>query len=121
LKGHLAVADQSAQQYDPRRRTPRQPADWFGFYKFDDADNEPLRFCRVLDISPLGAGLELFATAPDEELRVLITVTIELHGQTRNVVVDKETQTARVGVEFPVPNEAAKQYLRRLNGIQSRW
>jgi hypothetical protein len=115
------VADEPEQQYDPRRRMPRQPADWFGFYKFDDADNEPIRVCRVLDISPLGAGLELFATAPDERLDGLITVTIELHGQTRNVVVDRETQAARVGVEFPVPSEAARQYLRRLNGIKSRW
>jgi hypothetical protein len=114
------MADQS-EEFGPRRRTPRQPADWFGFYKFDDADDEPLRVCRVLDISPLGAGLELFATAPDERLGGLITVTVELHGQTRNVVVDKETQTARLGVEFPIPNEAAKNYLRRLNGVKSRW
>ena len=106
---------------EQRRRTPRQPADWFGFYKFDDADNEPLRCCRVLDISPLGAGLELFATAPDEHLNGLITVTVELHGRTRNVVVDKETQAARVGVEFPILNEAAKSYIRRLNGVKSRW
>jgi hypothetical protein len=114
------MADQP-EQFEPRRRAPRQPADWFGFYKFDDADNEPLRVCRVLDISPLGAGLELFATAPDEHLGGLITVTVELHGQTRNVVADPEMQTARIGVEFPVLNEEAKQYIRRLNGVRSRW
>ena len=106
---------------DPRRRVPRQPADWFGFYKFDDADDEPIRCCRVLDISPLGAGLELLATSPGEQLSGLITVTVELHGRTRNVIVDKETHAARVGVEFPILNDAAKQYLRRLNGIKSRW
>jgi hypothetical protein len=116
----VAVADQP-EQFESRRRTPRQPADWFGFYKFDDANDEPTRCCRVLDISPLGAGLELFATGPSEDLNGLITVTVELHGRTRNVVVDKETQTARVGVEFPILNEAAKSYLRRLNGVRSRW
>lgn len=114
------MSDQS-EQFELRRRTPRQPADWFGFYRFDDADDEPTRCCRVLDISPLGAGLELFATAPRENLNGLITVTVELHGRTRNVVVDKETQTARVGVEFLILNEAAKSYLRRLNGVRSRW
>jgi len=113
--------DDQSELFDPRRRAPRQPADWFGFYKFDDADDEPLRVCRVLDISPLGAGLELFGTARDEHLGGLITVTVELHGETRNVVLDEASQTARVGVEFPVLNESAKQYLRRLNGVKSRW
>src|ERR1700683_2343526 len=59
-----------------RRGVPRQPADWFGFYRFDDADDEPVRCCRVLDISPLGAGLELFATAPGERLSGLIPGTV---------------------------------------------
>jgi hypothetical protein len=106
----------------PRRRAvPRQPADWFGFYKFDDADNEPTRCCRVLDISPMGAGLELFATAPGENLSGLITVSVELHGNTRNVVLDAESHSARVGIEFDLPSPEAKQYLRRLNGVRSRW
>jgi hypothetical protein len=104
-----------------RRAVPRQPADWFGFYRFEDKDDEPTRCCRVLDISPLGAGLELFATAPGEHLSGLITVTVELRGQTRNVLVDEATNTARVGVEFPVLNDEARGYLRRLNGVQSRW
>jgi len=104
-----------------RRAAPRQPADWFGFYRFDDADDEPTRCCRVLDISPLGAGLELFATAPDENLSGLVTVSVELRGRARNVVRDDATHTARVGVEFTVLTDEAKKYLRRLNGVQSRW
>ena len=104
-----------------RRAVPRQPADWFGFYRFDDADDEPTRCCRVLDISPMGAGLELFATAPSENLNGLITVTVELRGRTRNVVIDKESHTARVGVEFSILKEAAKNYLRELSGFRSRW
>lgn len=104
-----------------RRAAPRQPADWFGFYRFDDADNEPTRCCRVLDISPLGAGLELFATAPDENLGGLLTISVELHGRTRNVVRNDATHTARVGMEFTVLSNEAKSYLRRLDGVQSRW
>src|SRR5580658_5973351 len=116
----MAMADRP-EEFELRRRTPRQPADWFGFYRFDDADDEPTRCCRVLDISPLGAGLELFATAPGERLSGLITVTVELRGQARSVVVDDQTNTARVGVEFPVLNDEARKYLRRLNGVLSRW
>src|ERR1700722_105287 len=108
--GHCERKESGAAMTEPRRRAvPRQPADWFGFYRFDDADNEPTRCCRVLDISPLGAGLELFATAPDENLGGLITVTVELHGNTRNVVLDADTHTARVGIEFDVPSPDAKQ------------
>jgi len=89
----------------PRRRAvPRQPADWFEFYKLDDTDNEPVRCCRVLDISPMSAGLELFATTSDENLNGLITVTVELHGNTGNVILDGETHTARVGIDFDVPS-----------------
>jgi hypothetical protein len=51
----------------------------------------------------------------------LITVTVELRGETRNVVVDKESGTARIGVQFPTLTEDAKRYMRRLNGIKSRW
>ena len=104
-----------------RRAVPRQPADWFGFYRFDDADDEPTRCCRVLDISPLGAGLELFATGPNEHLGGLLTVSVELRGHARNVVRDEATHSARVGVEFSVLSDEAKRYIRRLNGVQSRW
>jgi hypothetical protein len=77
------MADQP-EQLGTRRRAPRQPADWFGFYQYEGPGDEPLRVCRVLDISPLGAGLELFATGPEENLGGLITVTVELRGETRN-------------------------------------
>jgi hypothetical protein len=104
-----------------RRAVPRQPADWFGFYRFDNDDNEPWRCCRVIDISPLGVGLELFATSPDEDLARPITVTIELRGETRNVVPGDAGHTTRLGVEFATPTEAAKRYMRSMSGVRSRW
>ena len=104
-----------------RRAVPREPADWFGFYKLDDADDGPTRCCRVLDVSPLGAGLELFAIAPAEQVGGFITVTVELRGDTRNCIVDEIAHTARVGVEFPFLTEAAQEYLQRMNGLKSRW
>jgi hypothetical protein len=104
-----------------RRAVPRQPADWFGFYRFDNDDSEPWRCCRVIDISPLGAGPELFATPSNEDLSGPITISIELRGETRNVVRGDTRDTARIGVEFAAPTEAAKRYMRSLNGVRSRW
>jgi hypothetical protein len=104
-----------------RRAVPRQPADWFGFYRFDNDDSEPWRCCRVIDISPLGVGLELFAISSDEDPSGPITISIELRGETRNVVRADLGDTARLGVEFAAPTDAARRYIRSLNGVRSRW
>ena len=104
-----------------RRGVPRQPADWFGFYRFDNIWDENWRSCRVIDISPVGAGLELFDTTLGECMDGRITVSIELHGDTRNVVINEQNNTARVGVQFPTPSDVARRYVRSLSGIRSRW
>jgi len=104
-----------------RRAVPRQPTDWFGFYRFDQLESEPWRCCRVIDISPLGVGLELFAVASGEELFGPVTISIELRGTTRNVVRGNTRDSARVGVEFAAPTEAAKKYIRTLSGVKSSW
>jgi hypothetical protein len=104
-----------------RRAVPRQPTDWFGFYKFDNVKDERWRACRVVDISPLGAGLELFETTPGENMDGRLIFSIEMQGDTRDVVIDKETNSARVGVEFPIPSASAKEYLRTISGVRSRW
>lgn len=104
-----------------RRAAPRQPAGWFGFYRFDNVEREPWRCCRIIDLSPLGAGLELFATSPGECLDGPVTVSCELRGNTRNVVLGDDENSARVGVEFSDPSEAAKEYLRSISGVRSHW
>jgi hypothetical protein len=104
-----------------RRAVPRQPADWFGFYRFDDADVDAWRCCRVIDISPLGAGLELFGTMGDEEMSGPITVSVELRGEPRGLILNPDSNSARIGVEFTTPSEAAKSFMRSLNGTRSRW
>lgn len=104
-----------------RRAVPRQPADWFGFFRFDNVRDERWRTCRVIDLSPVGAGLELFEMTPNECMDGRLTVSLELHGERRNVVLDEENATARVGVQFPTPSDAAKEYIRSLSGIRSRW
>jgi hypothetical protein len=104
-----------------RRAVPRQPADWFGFYRFDENDSKPWRCCRVIDISPLGVGLELFAISAAEDPSGSVTISVELHGETRNPLRGDLGDTARLGVEFSAPTEAARTYLRSINGVRSRW
>jgi hypothetical protein len=104
-----------------RRAVPRQPADWFGFYRFDDSEADAWCCCRVIDISPLGAGLELFGASVDEEMDGPITISLELRGSPRGLIVNPEDNSARIGIEFTTPSEAAKIYMRSLNGVRSRW
>lgn len=104
-----------------RRAVPRQPADWLGFYRFDNLQNDPWRACRVLDMSPPGAGLELFSVDSNEPVDGTISLSLELRGVPRNVVRDEEQNSAKIGVEFPEITETTKEYLRLMNGSRSRW
>jgi hypothetical protein len=116
------MADQLHSAAPPRRAVPRQPADWFGFYRFDDAESDTWRCGRVVDISPLGAGLELFGTdIAEDQMEGPVTISLELRGTPRNIVSDAKLHSARVGVEFVELSLAAKRYLRTMNGLKSRW
>ena len=102
-----------------RRAAPRQPTDWMAYYRLDNAEDSAWRPCRILDISPLGAGLELHDIAADEVLDGAITVSFELRGESRNIVRSEDGTTARFGIQFPELTESAKEYLNRLDG--KRW
>ena len=104
-----------------RRAAPLQPADWFGFYRFDNVEDERWRCCRVIDLSPKGAGLELFGVTPGEHVEGVITISMEHRGITRNVIWNEEAGSVRVGIEFPEITETAKEYIRSLSGARSRW
>jgi len=104
-----------------RRAVPRQPADWFGYYRFDNVENEAWRRCRVLDISSLGAGIELMATAPSDRLDGLITVSFELRGKLRGSMRIADEATARVGVEFTDVSDAARTFIRSIDIAGPRW
>ena len=119
--GEESEANKVTIQEALRRVVPRQPVDWFGFYSVENGSPDPLRCCRILDISPFGAGLELFAVSPEDPLEGLITVSFELRGRPTNVVWSEDQKSARVGVQFPEPSDAAKDYLRRMSGSRSRW
>jgi hypothetical protein len=102
-----------------RRAVPRLPADWIGFYRFDDEKDQRWRCCRVIDVSPLGAGLELLDTSPDERMDGSITISLELHGDVQHLATNENNNSTRVGVTFPAPTEVAHEYVQTLSG--SRW
>lgn len=105
---------------EPRRRAvPRQPADWLALYRTTDEGRA--RHCRVIDISPFGAGIELLATGPDEPIEGRIDVTVDLRGEIRNVVIAGDRTSARVGIELPELTDAARRYIERLGGFRTRW
>lgn len=103
-----------------RRAIPRLPADWVGVYKFE-CSKERWRPCRFIDLSSLGAGLELIEFEPDEDVNGRVTVSFELHGEPRSIVLNEDNRTARVGIEFPNPTEAAEDHVRSLNALRSGW
>jgi hypothetical protein len=77
-----------------QRRLPRQEADWPGTCTFEAGT---WGLCEILDISILGAGLEVFEPPPGELVGREITVEVEtpagasitlrMTGQIRNVAV----------------------------------
>ena len=100
-----------------RRAAPRQPTDWSATYRFDSADDDSWRTCRILDISPIGAGLELYQVLPDEIVTGNITISFELRGKGRSVNRSGDGRTARFGIEFPELNEAAREFLNETRGV----
>ena len=79
-------------------------------YRLANVVAEPWRMCRVLDISPMGAGLELYQVVPDELLaNGVITLAVELRGEGRNALRSDDGNAARFGIEFPEPSDAARK------------
>jgi hypothetical protein len=46
-----------------RRRVPRQPAGWFAKCVLEEDSEQPWSQCQVIDISTIGAGLEVHGMA----------------------------------------------------------
>jgi hypothetical protein len=105
-----------------RRQVPRQPVDWAGSYRYASDNGGGSRPCRVIDISPAGAGLQLLGSTVEESMDRLIVVSIVLQGESRNAVMLDES-SVRVGVEFPDLSGTAAEYVRSLRGcgVRSRW
>jgi len=103
-----------------RRLLPRQFTDWQGRYMIEGDPGEVWRPCRVVDVSTLGAGLELFGTSPDEMAERTITLSVDLRGEVRHAVEARD-DGIRVGIQFEDLTPAESAYVRSLVRLQALW
>ncbi len=103
-----------------RRLLPRQFADWRGRYAFEGDSEESWHDCRVIDISPSGAGLELFDVPEDEVAGNHILLAIHLRGELRNAGPASEG-SLRAGVKFVGLSQAQIDYMDSLAALGAKW
>jgi hypothetical protein len=109
-----------------QRRLPRQEADWPGTYQVDAS---AWNGCQILDISILGAGLEIYEAARDDLVGREITVevqtpagasiTLRMVGAIRHVAATPKG--ARVGIEFGDLSETERAILNVLEHMRVVW
>ena len=103
-----------------RREVPRERVDWEGQYSIEGDPERRWRPCRVVDISPAGAGLELLETTSEEMLNRPINVLVPLRGNIRHSG-SGDKGSRRVGIEFVDLGRAARVYLRSCLKLPVRW
>ena len=110
-----------------RRRVPRQTTGWTGKCSFGDQPSS--HDCRVLDISVIGAGIEVFAAVPDplgSRLTVEVntpagaSVSVRLVGVIKNVGPGHDGGT-RLGIEFADLSETERSLLTLLAEMKMVW
>ena len=118
-----------------RRRVPRIPTtSWSGRYIIEDDPASEWKECRVLDISVLGVGLELFPTDSDGASGLLVghrlvilvqapvgeSISVRLMGTVKNV--GSGTQGGiRVGLEFVGLSDTEQAIVRVIEQLQAAW
>ena len=118
-----------------RRRVPRiATTSWSGRYIVEDDPASEWRECRVLDISVLGVGLELFPTDSDSTAGLLVghrlvilvqapvgeSISVRLMGTVKNV--GSGTQGGiRVGLEFVGLSDTEQAIVRVIEQLQAAW
>ena len=118
-----------------RRRAPRvATTGWSGRYIVDDDPGAYWNECRVLDLSVLGVGLEIFPDRPEEASETLIgrrivvqvqppvgdSVTVRLVGRARNVSPGSAGGT-RMGLEFVGLSETERKILEVMELLKVAW
>ena len=110
-----------------RRRVPRQTTGWSGKCSFGDEQDS--HDCRVLDISVIGAGIEVFDGVPDpigSRLTVEVStpagasVSLRLVGEIKNVGPGRDGGT-RVGIEFADLSATERSLLTLLGEMKMVW
>jgi hypothetical protein len=113
-----------------RRRLPRQPADWPGRYHFEDVPDLLENTCRVVDISRVGAGIEVLGDTPLDPIgrRLIVDVEgpsngsiwIHMEGIVRNASI-RPSGRVRIGMEFVGLSEVERAILDALEQMQVAW
>jgi hypothetical protein len=112
-----------------RRRVPRQEADWFG--RCVVADDPGASYdCRVVDISMLGAGVEVFHFPPrdvlgrrlDVDVQPPASVSFSIHfvGEIRNAGTGPRGRV-RLGLEFVDLSEDERSIVDMLERMRMTW
>ncbi len=103
-----------------RRLLPRQFTDWHGRYMIEDDPEERWRPCRVVDVSTLGAGLELFDITAEEMDGRSIILSVDLKGEVKHTVSGR-SDGLRVGIQFEDLTDAENAYVRSLVKLKALW
>jgi hypothetical protein len=104
-----------------RRLLPRQFTDWHGRYMIEDDPEERWRPCRVVDVSTLGAGLELFDTTEEEMAGKSIVLSVDLRGEVRHAVATRTDDGIKVGIQFEDLTDDETSYVKSLVKLQALW
>ncbi|MGO9457498.1 MAG: PilZ domain-containing protein [Acidimicrobiales bacterium] len=113
-----------------RRRLPRETAGWRGRYRFDNGPAHSSEECRILDLSLIGVGVEVFGALPEDavgrhisvevETPAGASVTLRLNGVVRNTGLGQEGGT-RLGVEFTGLSETERAIIDVMGHMRIVW
>jgi hypothetical protein len=113
-----------------RRRAPRVTTGWPGRYIVEDDPHSGWNECRVLDISLIGVGLELFGDTDIDLLghQLIVhvqtpvgeSVSIRLVGRVMNTGRGNEGGT-RAGLEFVGLSDTEQSILKALELMRVTW
>ena len=113
-----------------RRRLPRQLADWPGTYHFDNDAEVATDTCRVMDISRMGVGVEVFGGTPIDPRGHRVTADIRgpaggsiglhMEGEVRNVGLGS-SGGVRLGIEFVGLTDVEQSIVDSLEQMQIAW
>jgi hypothetical protein len=113
-----------------RRRVPRQAAGWFGKCLLEDDPHAVWAECRVVDISVLGAGIEVFgSTRPNlvgqrlgVEVQPASAASLSIHfvGEIKNVAAAPRGRV-RLGMEFIDLTDSERSFVQVLEQMRMAW
>lgn len=132
LRRGIGVDRKGVRRVEYRRRVPRQYAGWTGKYSIEGDGPEDWHECRILDISLIGIGLELFGPRFDHDdlsgQRIVVethtpagaSLSIRARGEVRNVAHGANGGT-RVGLELVDLSDLERSILEALTVMDAFW